>query len=158
MLPAALVERLDEQEECNPRLRRPQDMQADVLVALDELGIDRQTQIAEFLMAYRLHAVKAVRGFRQLLDICEPVRHIRQTTEFTRGFFGLSDDFICLDTAEGEGYIVYSKSTGAIHEGGLPEVDALNARTLAPTWASFFDLMLDYTMPGFIPAATDPQS
>jgi len=151
VIPHELVERLKDQAEFNPLVFRSPANQAEVRDALEELGIGLDQEIARFLLAYRMHAIRPVRNSRQLNDICEPRREIFRSTEFARSLYGLNDDFVCLDTAEGEGYIVYSKTTRAIYEGGIPEVPALNAGTLAPTYRGFFEFMLDYVLPGFVP-------
>ena len=126
----------------NRHARRSPEQAGEVDDALSVLGIDKTLPIGEFFAAYDLCAILSGPDiYVELLDLCSPTRQIEAATEFARNVYELHPDFIALSSGEGEGFILYSKRDGSVHDVDISDFDKLRNNELAPAWPSFNALM-----------------
>jgi hypothetical protein len=119
---------------------RPDQQFQRAMSSLSALGIDRDTEFAEFFLNFRLSAVLSNQNI-ELLDLCSPTEQILGATEFARDIYEMPSEFICLTSGEGEGFIVYSKRDGKIYDIGVDEIDDLDNGITAARWDSFYELI-----------------
>ena len=108
--------------------------------ALATLGIADHEQPRDFFTRFNLSGVLSKRPV-ELLDLCSPTEQILEATDFGRDTYQMTDDFICLTSGEGEGFLVYAKETRKIYDLSVSDLDALEAGEREATWESFFDLI-----------------
>lgn len=104
------------------------------------LAVHEKSEFGEFFLAYCLTGVLSEQ-LTQLNDLCSPSPQILHGTEFVREVYEADNDFIALSTWEGEGGILYSKSSGRIFDVDASQLDDLNNARVQPRWNGFFELM-----------------
>ena len=121
-------------------VKRSPDELPRVSACLQSLGLSHDQQVREFFEECKLSAVLASRP-QELLDLCSPTPQIEEVTDFGRDTYEIPEEFICLTSGEGEGFILYSKSDGKVYDVSVSQLDDLEAGRLKATWASFYDLI-----------------
>jgi hypothetical protein len=121
-------------------MRRQLDSREEVLAAPGELELSVESQISQVFLNYSMKALRRGPGTYELEDICSPTRSIKKSTDWVTDF-GIGSDFVCLNSGAGEGFILYSRSTGAIFDVGVAQIAQLNAGTVQPRWPDFHALM-----------------
>jgi len=104
------------------------------------LGVEDHEQLKDFFSRYKLSGVLSGRTV-ELLDLCSPSPQIGEATEFGRDTYEITDDFVCLTSGEGEGFLLYSKLDRRIYDVRVSELDALEAGQVKCRWESFYDLI-----------------
>jgi hypothetical protein len=69
---------------------------------------------------------------------------IIDTTDYIWSQWGMSRDFIALDTIEGQGSTVYSIKTGAVYDFSSWDVEKLNNYEIEPSWPTIEDFLLHF--------------
>ena len=111
-----------------------------VAECLEVLGLTGDPQVKEFFESFQLSGVLSSRS-QELLDLCSPTPQIAEATDFGRDTYEITDDFVCLTSGEGEGFILYSKTNGKVYDVAISQLDDLEAGNMEVTWQSFFDLI-----------------
>ncbi|WP_145115884.1 hypothetical protein [Botrimarina mediterranea] len=107
---------------------------------LDVLGLSGDQQVREFFQNYNLSGVLSNRS-HELLDLCSPTSQIIEATDFGRDTYGISENFVCLTSGEGEGFILYSKVDGKVYDVAVNQLDELEAGKIKARWQSFVELI-----------------
>ncbi len=107
---------------------------------LAELGIGGDPQVREFFKNYTLSGVLSDRPL-ELLDLYSPTPEIAEATDFGRDVYEITDEFVCLTSGEGEGFILFSKTDGSVFDVDVDQLDDLEAGNLEPSWLSFYELI-----------------
>jgi hypothetical protein len=145
MVPKDLAQRLRVQAASNPHVLRTQVQRRAAARALFDLKLSEADEIGEFYLEYSMNAIRSAADVNfVLVDICSPSDEVAKATEFVQRAYGVSEDYICLDIAEGESFVLYSRSTKLIFDAGRRDVPALNAGQARPTWNTFYELMDQY--------------
>ena len=119
--------------------RSPSDLDK-VNQSLAALGIGDTEEFSEFFRRFNLSGVLSTREV-ELLDLCSPTEQIREATDFGRDTFDMTQDFVCLTSGEGDGFIVYSKIDKKIYDVGVADLDDLEAGNREADWGSFYELI-----------------
>jgi len=112
--------------------------------ALCELGIDLNSEFAQFYLTYKITLFDSNVSYEQLCDIAEPSREIAVGTRFIHDVWRLPDYFICFTSCEGEGGYLYNKNDGTVWDFSLANREKFIRGMESPTWPSFFDFMIWY--------------
>lgn len=64
-----------------------------------------------------------------------------EATDFGRDAYEITEDFVCLTSGEGEGFLIYGKKDRRIYDVSVSDLDALEAGEAEARWDSFFDLI-----------------
>lgn len=140
MIPRSIVDAMSRQVGL---VNRSENDAERVLASLAELGVSDHEQLKEFFLAYKLSGVLSKRE-TELVDLCSPTPQILETTEFGRDTFEVTDDFICLTSGEGDGFILYSKTSRKLFDVSVDELDAVESGERKADWESFYDLIKWY--------------
>ncbi len=138
MIPETIRSAMSKQ---GPIVERPPGELTDVQESLMELGLLEHDQVREIFQKYRLTSVFSNQYTDELLDICSPTRQIAEGVDFANDTYGITDNFVCLSSGEGEGFIIYSKSDCKVYDVSITEIDDLEKGKVEPRWDSFFDLI-----------------
>jgi hypothetical protein len=122
------------------KVKRSPDELPRVSACLAALGLSGDQQLKEFFEAFKLSGVLSRRP-HELLDLCSPTPQIEEATNFGRDTYEIAENFICLTSGEGEGFILYSKCDGKVYDLCVNQLDALEAGSIDATWPSFYDLI-----------------
>jgi len=128
---------------CRDRLVKLERSSSDlekVNLALQKIAVKATEELAEFFRQFKLPGVLNKRSV-ELLDLCSPTEQIQEATEFGQDAFEIKDDFLCLTSSEGEGFVLYSKSSKRAFDASADELDSLEAGDKEPEWNSFFELI-----------------
>jgi hypothetical protein len=115
--------------------------------ALEELlhlGVEPESQLAMFCAEYQVSPVSSSVSAEELMDPVSPTRQLRGVTAFVRDTYEVPTDFVCLTSAEGEGFILYELSTGAVYDVDARHVPALTRGLLQPRWVDVFAFLRWY--------------
>ena len=137
MIPATITQKMSQQAGNVDRDSTDLDK---VNQALATLGIEDHEQPKEFFTRFKLSGVLSNHPV-ELLDLCSPTEQIFEATDFGRDTYEMTDDFICLTSGEGEGFLVYAKENRKVYDVSVSDLDALEAGEKEATWESFFDLI-----------------
>jgi hypothetical protein len=137
MIPNIIKVAMDKQ---SGQIERPVADISSVIDCLRSLGLDNHLQLRDFFSNYKLSGVQSKRA-EELLDLCSPTRQIAEATYFGRDIYGISDDFICLTSGEGEGFLLYSKLDQKIYDVAVSELGTLASGEKTAGWESFYDLI-----------------
>jgi hypothetical protein len=137
MIPETIRSAMSKQ---GPVVGRPPEELTAVQESLAELGLLEHDQVREFFEKYRLASVFS-NQYTELLDLCSPTCQMADTTDFGKDTYGLTDNFVCLTSGEGEGFIIYSKSDRKVYDVSITEIEDLKKGNVEPRWDSFFDLI-----------------
>ena len=137
MIPETIRSAMSKQR---PIVERPSEQLTAVQESLMELGLLEHNQVREFFETYRLGPVLS-NQHTELLDLCSPTRQFAEATGFGRDTYRITDNFVCLTSGEGEGFILYSISDCKIYDVSVSELDDLEKGKVEPRWDSFFDLI-----------------
>lgn len=141
-IPESLVERMEEQGDYVVR--------QDVELArreMNALGVNAQSEAYCFFSKYvPAAAVYDAHCYEELVDPCSPTPQMREVTEFVRETYGVGERFICLTSAEGEGFYLLDVVRGGVYDVDVPVSRELNEGDVEPTWPSFFAFM-DWILP-----------
>jgi len=137
MIPLSIVDAMSRQV---GRVNRSDSDAEKVLASLRDLGVADHEQLKEFFLAYKLSGVLSKRE-TELVDLCSPTPQILEATEFGRDTFNVTDDFICMTSGEGDGFVLYSKISRKLFDVGVNELDAVEAGKRDADWESFYDLI-----------------
>ncbi len=107
---------------------------------LRSLGVYEHEQLKEFFCQYKLSGILSNRSV-ELLDLCSPSPQIEEATDFGRDTYDITDDFICLTSGEGDGFLLYSKLDRKVYDISVSELDSLEAGDTECRWESFYDLI-----------------
>lgn len=105
MIPQNIIDLMDNQK---GSVKRPSDQVPIVISNSNKLGITPTSEFTEFFIKYRLSGVLSNKEF-ELLDMASPTSQIVDATNYAIDIYGLPQDFICLTSGEGEGFIIFSK-------------------------------------------------
>ncbi len=75
------------------------------------------------------------------MDLALPTPQLLRVTEFVREVFGVPDAYICLTSAEGEGFYLYNKDNGCVYDVDVADIDLLIIGSLKAKWNTFFSFM-----------------
>jgi hypothetical protein len=115
---------------------------ATAVLALKELDIDPNSEIAEFFLTYQITLFRSESSFETLCDIDND--EISTGTNFIHEVWGLPDNYICLTTCEGEGCYLYDKNNGTVCDFDLGEREKFLNGKIKTQWPSFFDFLAWY--------------
>ena len=107
---------------------------------LKQLGVEGHGEFSKVFRTYNFSGVLSNQQ-PELLDLCSPSCQIAEATEFGRDTYEITDDFICLTSGEGEGFLLYSKSDRKVYDVAVSELDALEAGEIEARWESFFQFL-----------------
>jgi hypothetical protein len=107
---------------------------------IKSLGLAGHEEIEEFFSSYDLAGVSGGREV-ELLDLCSPSNEILETTEWAKDIYQIGENFVCLTSGEGEGFILYSKTDRKVYDVSVSEIPALKDGQVCPNWNSFFELI-----------------
>ncbi len=138
MIPEKIVTLMSKQ---TGKCLRPAGDKEKIIECLKELGIEDHEQIKEFFIMYKASAILSKTSNEELMDLLSPTKQIADVTEFVRDVYGVKDDYICISSAEGEGFFLYSKIDSAIYDVNVEELEELEAGSTTPKWTSFFDFL-----------------
>lgn len=137
MIPTTIIEKMGQQS--GNVHREPAD-QEKVKSALAALGVENHDQLREFFIRFKLSGVLSNQSV-ELLDLCSPTDQIMEATDFGRDAYEITEDFVCLTSGEGEGFLIYGKKDRRIYDVSVSDLDALEAGEAEARWDSFFDLI-----------------
>ena len=115
-----------------------------VVEELRRLGVPEHSQFGEFFIHFQVSALSSAVSKEELMDLASPAPQIRSVTEFVHGVYDVPDQFICLTSAEGEGFYLYDRDSEAVYDVGVEDVQALAARTVTPSWRDFYTFISWY--------------
>ena len=137
MIPDLIIENMSEQL---GKVDRSPSESEKVNQALKKIGVLENDEFGIFFKRFKLSGVLSNRSV-ELLDLCSPTEQIREATEFGQDAFEIQENFICLSSGEGEGFVLYSKADKNAYDIKVDELDALEAGEKEPSWKSFFELI-----------------
>lgn len=137
MIPKNIINALQAQK---GEVERVPEQMSSVSSNIEALGLGGHTEIEEFFSTYDLAGVSSSREV-ELLDLCSPGDEIRETTEWARDIYQVGQDFVCLTSGEGEGFVLYSKVDRKVYDISVSELPALENGNVSPKWQSFFELI-----------------
>jgi hypothetical protein len=137
MIPELIIESL---VNIDAEVDRDKDEIEDVSRNINLLGLSHDGQISQFFNRYKLSGIISTKNF-ELLDLCRPDDEIYETTDWAKDVYELPDDFVCLTSGEGEGFVLFSKTDGKVYDVSVSQFDDLSQGKVEPRWDSFFDLI-----------------
>ena len=137
MIPTTIIQKMGQQA---GNVDRDSADEGKVNEALAAIGIEDHEQPKEFFTRFKLSGVLSNHPV-ELLDLCSPTDQIFEATDFGRDTYEMTDDFVCLTSGEGEGFLVYSKQNRKIYDVSVSDLDALEAGEKEASWDSFYDLV-----------------
>ena len=137
MIPQSIIEAIGE---IGGEVDRPKSEMDDVSRNISLLGLSDDEPLSQFFNQYNLCGLISTKNF-ELLDLCFPDDEIYETTEWAKDVYELPDEFICLSSGEGEGFVLLSKSDGKIYDVSVSQFDGLSQGKVESKWDSFFDLI-----------------
>lgn len=116
----------------------------DVRRELAALGVDPASEVAEFFEAFRAVNIHSRHTSEQLMDPAFPSPQLAAATEFVRDVYQVEKEFLCLTSAEGEGFFLYDLRTGAVFDVDVAQLEDLESGKLGARWSTFFDMLRWY--------------
>jgi hypothetical protein len=113
---------------------------ADAEAALAELAVAEDSEYYAFASLYFLPNLFPSDDGVRLCDVCFPSREVAGGTNFVREVWELPDEYLCLDSCEGEGCVLLSRRTGEVFDFSLKDRESFLQRPVAK-WSSFFEFM-----------------
>jgi hypothetical protein len=111
---------------------------------LGQLGIKEESAFGQFFLEYE-GGFSIGPKHKDMLDVVGPAYpSIGDATSFIHRAYGVPQNFICITSPEGEGFVLYDKRTESVYDTGLDELPALLSGDLQPRWQTFFDYLRDY--------------
>jgi hypothetical protein len=110
---------------------------------LAKLGIASNTQLANFFTTYSAHLLGG-RHYKELLDPASPPDEMIDQTKYVHENLDIPLDFVALTSHEGEGMLLYEKSSGAVFDIGYEDIDQLVSGALQAKWPSFDAFLQTY--------------
>jgi hypothetical protein len=116
----------------------------EVFHALNELGIDPNSQFGIFFREYVVTFFRSQVSDEELCDLLEPSAEILVGTKFVHDVWGLGKNFVCLTNIQGEGAYLYDIYTGCVWDFDLRQRDNFLSGKCVPKWSGFFDFLSWY--------------
>lgn len=107
---------------------------------ISRLELNHNEQFVDFFLLYDLSGIVSKKEV-ELIDLCSPSDEILETTEWAKEVYELQDDFICLSSGEGEGFILLSRVDGKVYDVSVNNFDLLESHGVEPRWNSFYELI-----------------
>ncbi len=107
------------------------------LAELARLGIAPDSQFGAFYLRYRASSLHSDTSFEELMDVASPSAQIRDVTTFVRETYEVPEPFVCITSAEGEGFYLYDPRSEAVYDLDVTQLDALARGALPPRWPDF---------------------
>lgn len=107
---------------------------SDTRKTLASLGVAKDSELAHLYLQY---GPSAVRGWYELADADD----IADCTEYAREELGVPKGFLALSSAEGEGVVLYEKTTGAVYDVRFGEFEQLASGALKPIAPTVVDYL-----------------
>ncbi len=146
-LPPAVERRLAEHAQSNRYVRRNVFERRAARRELRRLGVDLQSAFGRFYARINTVAFFSAPGvLLELNELLSPTPQLSETSRYSWEELGLSRDVLTLTSWEGEGAVLYAKSTGAVYDLGWDRIDALNAGVERPTWPDFETFLEHYVL------------
>jgi hypothetical protein len=120
---------------------------ADVLVVQRELaalGVDTGSEVAEFFESYRAVNIHSRHTSEQLMDPAFPSPQLAAATQFVQEVYQVDERFLCITSAEGEGFYLYDLRSGVVFDVAVAQLEDLESGKLTPRWSTFFDMLRWY--------------
>jgi hypothetical protein len=78
------------------------------------------------------------------MDPVSPSTQMRSVTDFVRETYAVPVGYICLTSAEGEGFCLYELASGAVYDLDAVQVPLLARSGLQPRWPDAFTFLRWY--------------
>ena len=139
MIPVDIVKRMSEQP---GRVDRDDADEAER--HLRALGFRGDTEVVRFFRRYSAAGVMGTASSEELLDPASPTPQLEAVNAFVRDVYEVPARFVCLSSAEGEGFYLVDVNTGVVFDVGVEDLDELESGRIDPRWPSFFDFLRWY--------------
>jgi hypothetical protein len=116
----------------------------EVLEDLALLRVAGDSQFGAFYLRYRASPLFSNRSHEELMDVASPSPQVRNVTTFVRDTHDVPEPFICITSADGEGFYLYDPRDKSVYGLGVKQLHALRNGSLKPRWPDFFTFLAWY--------------
>ena len=111
--------------------------------AMEALGISHESEFFVFCSEFCLGNLISCSSNESLVDVCDPNEEVAVGTQFATEVWGLSPEYVCFTSCQGEGGYLYSNVTEAVYDFSLSEREEFLAKKV-PRWPSFYSFLAWY--------------